>query len=80
MCDLCDCAFRSVRGLGIHRRAAHGDEFHAERVAERLATAVKVRARMHDTGLSTYALAYRLRSSVQSLVGMHEANLCRFSA
>ena len=44
--------------------------------ADRLLT----RARMHDTGLSTYALAYRLRSSVQSLVGMHEANLCRFSA
>ena len=43
VCDLCDRSFRSARGLGVHRRAAHGDEFHAERVAERLATAVKVR-------------------------------------
>ena len=43
VCDLCDRAFRTKRGLGVHRRAAHAAEFHAARMEEHLANAVKVR-------------------------------------
>ena len=43
MCDLCDRAFGTKRGLGVHRRAAHAVQFNADRVEERLANAVKVR-------------------------------------
>ena len=43
ICDLCDRAFKTKRGLGVHRRAAHAAEFHAARVEERLTNAVKVR-------------------------------------
>ena len=43
VCDLCNRVFKTKRGVGVHRRAAHAVEFHAARVEERLTNAVKVR-------------------------------------